>query len=82
MLILTRKYFKQLMCLHHWRKGLPVDIQYGKGYKYCFDCTVCGKYIERWHEEEPISGIIPDPWAEYKKDPLHRMSPPIVKIDD
>lgn len=79
---LTRKR-KQFWCLHLWKKGDIVDIQYGKGFLYRWTCKECEKVVYRFDYEAPISMILPpDSWEEYKKDPLHRMSPPIIKIDD
>lgn len=78
---LTRKK-KQFLCLHLWDKGQIVDRWYPQGTEREFTCKVCGKK-ERYWDFYPISGILPlNPWEEYKKDPLHRMSPPIIKIDD
>lgn len=73
------KLWGQFWCIHHWHKVVPVDISWGKGFKYRYHCTVCDKVIYRWSSDEPISGIIPDAWAEYKKDPLNSVSPPIYK---
>lgn len=70
---------KQLMCLHFWIKGLPVDIQYGKGYKHVFECARCDKRIERWSGNEPISGST-DPLYD-KKDPLYNAGPPVIYVD-
>ncbi len=79
--ILTRRR-KQFWCMHHWKKGALLDILYLKGFLYEFECDVCGKKIARWTGYEPISGILPDPWAEYKKDPQMNVSPPIIRIED
>lgn len=68
-------------CLHNWRKGLPVNVLYGKGYLYRYRCTACNKITHRWTGHDPISGIIPDRWAEYKKDPLYNVGPSIFEID-
>ena len=77
------KGWNQFWCLHRWKKGFFVGAQYGKGYLCEYHCTVCEKMCYRWTGNEPISGMMPvDEWLEFKKDPLHRMSPPIIKIDD
>lgn len=78
---LTRKR-KQWGCLHHWQKDVLLDILYGKGFLYQFRCDVCEKKIARWSGYEPISGILPDPWALFKKDPQMNVSPPIIRIED
>lgn len=78
---LAKKY-KQFLCLHKWRKGLPIDLEWGKGYLYKYHCTHCDKNIERWTGNEPISGILPEnPW-EIKRNPYTDMSPPIIRLDD
>ena len=79
--ILTRKW-EQFKCIHLWDKGVLVDGYYPKGSEKEFTCKVCGKKKRYWNYT-PISGILPpNPWEEYKKDPLNTMSPPIIKIDD
>lgn len=74
---------KQLMCLHYWKKTELLDILYGKGSLYRYECKECGRKIARWTGNEPISGLLPkDPWAEYKKDPQNNVSPPIIYSDN
>ena len=75
------KLWKQLTCLHLWVKGLPVDLQYGKGYLWRYDCKECDKIIYRWYGNEPISGIITDEWYDYMQNPEMKVSPPIIKRD-
>lgn len=78
---LTKK-INQLKCLHRWKKGLYIDIQYGKGFLWEYDCNVCEKKIHRWTGNEPISGILPEnPW-EIKRNPYTDMSPPIIRSDN
>lgn len=78
---LTRKW-KQFACLHLWNKGDVVNQYWPKGTEREFTCKVCDKK-ERYWNYFPISGILPpNPWEEYKKDPLYKMSPPIIRSDD
>jgi len=77
-----KKKLKQWGCLHLWRKDVLLDILYGKGFLYQYECKVCEKKIARWTGNEPISGILPpNPW-EIKRNPYTDMSPPIIRIED
>lgn len=78
-----KKKIKQFGCLHLWKKGMYIDIQYGKGFLWEYECKECGKTIKRWTGNEPISGILPEnPWRVYEKDPYNNMSPPIIHDDN
>lgn len=61
-------------------KGVEVDLQYGKGYLYPFDCDVCGKRVYRWAGREPISGMVAN--KPMINDPLYTASPPIRRDND
>lgn len=77
---LTRKG-KQWWCLHHWVKFLEVDVGFN-GFIYEWKCDVCDKVVYKPTVYAPISGIIPDPWLDYKKDPIYNSSPSILKRKD
>ena len=72
-----KKWLEQMKCLHYWQKGLPTDLNMGRGYKHEWTCKLCKKRIERWYGNEPISGA-PDP--EYQRlVSAYNLSPPIIK---
>jgi hypothetical protein len=77
-----KKKIKQFACLHLWKKTVLLDIMYGKGFLYQYECKECEKKIARWTGNEPISMITPpNPW-EIKRNPYTDMSPPIIRSDD
>lgn len=79
-----KRRWDQFKCLHWWTKGLLVDVWYGKGYKYEYQCYYCGKMIHKWDFEAPISmakSPYDDARDKFKEDPVSNMSPPLIRVD-